>query len=128
MRFFRSITYVALLMSGVLFVLFMAALTSNNPPPEIAPIADNRELSSIIRIFFFVSCLYGLLQFFWMALERENEKLQVQLEKNMKNALSEHERRERKKRQRRTRIRRVNRKGSKRRHTHIKPLFGVKHE
>ena len=128
MRFFRSITYVALLMFGVLFVLFMAALTSDSPPHEIASIADNRELATTIRIFFFVSCLYGLLQFFWMALERENEKLQVQLEKNMKNALSKHERRERRKRQRRTRIRRVNRKGSKRRHTHIKPLFGVRHE
>lgn len=127
MRFFRSITYVALLMSGVLFVLFMAALTSNNPPPEIAPIADNRELSSIIRIFFFVSCMYGLLQLFWTALEKESQKLQAQLETNI-DTLSEHERRERKKRQRRTRIRRVNRKGSKRRHTHIKPLFGVKHE
>ena len=128
MRFFRSITYVALLMFGVLFVLFMAALTSNNPPPEIASIADNRELATTIRIFFFVSCLYGLLRLFWAAVERDTQKLQVQLETNMKNALSEHERRERRKRQRRPSFRHTKRKGTGRRHTHIKPLFGVRHE
>lgn len=128
MRLIRSITYGVLLMLGVLFILFMAALTSNNPPPEIAELAGNKELATIIRIFFFVSCLYGLLQLFWMALEKENEKLQVQLETNLKSALSELERRERKKRQRKTFIRHGRCKRSSRRHTHFKPFSGVKHE
>lgn len=122
-RLIRSISYGVFLMLGVLFILFMAALTSNHPPPEIAELAGHKELATIIRIFFFVSCLYGLLQLFWMALEKENEKLQVQLETKLKSALSELERRERKKRRRKTFLRHGRYKRSSRRHIHFKPFF-----
>ena len=121
MRLIRSISYGVFLMLGVLFILFMAALTSNNPPPEIAELAGHKE--SIIRILFFISCLYGLLQLFWTALERESQKLQVQLETSLKSALSELERRERKKRQRKTFLRHGRYKRSSRRHIHFKPFF-----
>ena len=124
----RYITYSVFLILGVLFVLFMAAITSNNPPPELAELAGHRELATIIRILFFVSCLYGLLQLFWTALERESQKLQVQLETNLKDALSGSERRKRKERQRKTFVRHKRYKCSSRRHIHFKPISGVRHE
>ena len=49
----RYITYSVFLILGVLFVLFMAAITSNNPPPELAELSGHRELATIIRILFF---------------------------------------------------------------------------
>lgn len=121
LRLFRYIIYGVLFMLALLFILFMAALTSNNPPPEIAELARHQDLVTIIHIFFFISCLYGMFQFFWIVLERENKKVN-------ENALSELEKQERKERHRKNRLRHGPHQRTNRKPAHLKPFSGVNHE